>query len=78
MFDLETLSLAGWGSVGIRSYRGHAALGIWMVPVTAGIAAAGIFAWGRIGRLQMSLTLINVTPKSAASALCFVQKTVET
>lgn len=28
-------------------------------------AAAGIFAWGWIGRLQMSLTLINVTPKSA-------------
>ncbi len=28
-------------------------------------AAAGIFAWGRIGRLQMSLTLIYVTPKSA-------------
>ncbi len=36
------------------------------MPVMLGIAAAaGIFAWGRIGRLQMSLTLINVTPKSA-------------
>lgn len=34
-----------------------------MLGITA--AAAGIFAWGWIGQLQMSLTLINVTPKSA-------------
>ncbi len=49
-----------------------------MLGIAAAAAAAGIFAWGRIGRLQMSLTLIYVTPKSAVKkkkngrSLCFM------
>lgn len=55
-------------------FEGQSALGVIVavrlwdldVPVMLGIAAAaGSFASGWIGRLQMSLTLINVTPKSA-------------
>lgn len=53
-------------------FEGQSALGVIVamrlrdldVPVMLGIAA-GTFASGWIGRLQMSLTLINVTPKSA-------------
>lgn len=55
-------------------FEGQSALGVIVavrlrdldVPVMLGIAAAaGSFASGWIGWLQMSLTLINVTPKSA-------------